>query len=84
MQSLKQYVQEHAIEPLQLALVARVRYLTIYNAINGKPISYTCAQKIRVALHVLTGVAYAGLLPVIDDPIEEQQTRPLSKIILLR
>jgi hypothetical protein len=79
MNALAYYLQVHQIEPLQLAMVAGVRYLTIWNALHGRPITSEHAAKIRVALHSLTGIAYAGTIFTIQEPaIDEQATRPIS------
>lgn len=61
------YLQWHHIEPLQLSLVAGVRYLTVWNAMQGRPIALAHAAKIRTALVRLTGVAYTGPLPMMQE-----------------
>lgn len=79
MNALTYYLQAHQIEPLQLAMVAGVRYLTVWNALHGRPITSDHAAKIRTALHSLTGIAYAGTIFTIQEPtIEEQATRPVG------
>jgi hypothetical protein len=79
MNALAYYLQVHHIEPLQLALAAGVRYLTVWNALHSRPITSEHAAKIRVALHSLTGIAYAGIIFTIPEPaIEEQTTRPIG------
>lgn len=79
MNALAYYLQVHQIEPLQLAIAAGVRYLTVWNALQGRPITAEHAAKIRAALHSLTGIAYAGTIFTIPEPaIEEQATRPVG------
>ena len=74
MSTFEQYLSEHHIEPMQLAIEADVRYLIVWNALKEKPISQAHALKIRVALHRLTGAVYRGPLPTHD----QSPTAPLS------
>jgi hypothetical protein len=60
MNSFAQYLETHQIEPLQLSVVAGVRYLTVWNALQGYPITEAHAQQIRAAIKQLTGQVYAG------------------------
>ena len=79
MNALAYYLQVHQIEPLQLAMVAGVRYLTVWNVLHGRPITAEHAAKIRIALHSLTGIAYMGTLLTIQEPaLEEQASRPIT------
>ena len=81
MKVFEQYLKDYNIEPIRLAVAAGVRYLTVYNAVNEKPISYGHAQKIRGALHRLTGSAYTGLLPILEEPpIDQLSTVRIKKI----
>jgi hypothetical protein len=74
------FLQEHHVEALQVSVVAQVRYLTVWNATKGKPISRKQAQKILTAAQQLTGFAYAGELALsADEPVEEQPTLRLRK-----
>lgn len=68
MTTFEQYLKDHKIEPIRLSTQAGVRYLTVWNAVNGKPIFYEYAQKIRIALYRLTGLTYTGPLPTLDEP----------------
>lgn len=84
MNPFEQYLQEHNIEPLRLSVAAGVRYLTVYNAMSGKPISALHEKRLRGALYQLTGEVFIGNLPVLEEQISEQQTQKLYKITRLR
>lgn len=80
MTTLEKYLSDHKIDPVRLSLEAGVRYLTVWNATKEKPIFYHNALKIRVALRRLTGLAYTGPLPTLDEPpIEQLPTIPISR-----
>lgn len=68
MNSFAQYLETYQIEPLRLSLVAGVRYVTIWNAIKGYPITEAHAQKIRAAIKQLTGYVYSGTIPTVKEP----------------
>lgn len=72
MTTLEQYLSDHKIDPVRLSLEAGVRYLTVWNATKEKPIFYHNALKIRVALRRLTGLAYTGPIPTLDEPPIDQ------------
>jgi hypothetical protein len=81
MNTLEQYLNEHKIDPIRLSLEAGVRYLTIWNATKEKPIFSHNAHKIRVALYRLTGLAYTGPLPTLDEPsVEHLPTIPIRRL----
>jgi hypothetical protein len=81
MKAFEHYLIGHNIEPIRLSIAAGVRYMTIYNAMNEKPISPEHAQKIGVALYRLTGEVYTGPLPVLTEPpIDQLPTVPLQRI----
>ncbi len=60
MNAFEQYLAYHEIDPISLSIEAKVRYLTVYNAKKGNPITPENAQKINEAVHRLTGTAYTG------------------------
>ena len=81
MHSFEQYLQDHKVEPLMLSVLARVRYLTVWHAMKGKPISRHHATQIIQAATSLTGVPYTGPISLLPDlPIEQIQTMPLKRI----
>ena len=60
MQPFEEYLQRHNLEALTIALNAKVRYMTVYNAMKGFPISSERTQQIRQAVFSMTKVPYAG------------------------
>ena len=82
MSTFEQYLSEHQIEPMQLALEADVRYLIVWNALKEKPISQEHALKIRVALYRMTGQVYRGPLPTHEQsPLDQLSTSRGKKSI---
>jgi hypothetical protein len=63
-----QYLHTHQIEPLQLSVLAGVRYVTVWNAVKGNPITAEHAEKIRQALKQLTGRPYIGIILTFKEP----------------
>jgi hypothetical protein len=81
MYPFEQYLQEHHLEALAVSINAKVRYMTVYNATKDNPITPEHAQKIRQAVHHMTGVPYAGTLTLTEPkPIEDVPTIPIKKI----
>lgn len=62
MHPFEEYLQQHKVEALQVAVIGKVRYMTVYNAMKGIPMSLEHAQQIRRAVLRMTQVAYTGLL----------------------
>jgi hypothetical protein len=60
MTTFEQYLELHKVDPVILSVVAKVRYLTVWNAKKGNPITPENAQKIRDAVFRLTGIPYVG------------------------
>ena len=56
----EEYLALHEIDPIKLSITAKVRYLTVYNAKKGNPITPENALKIKETVLKLTGVAYTG------------------------
>lgn len=83
MGSFEVYLQAHAIDPVQLSVYAKVRYMTIWNAMKGTPITAEHAQRIRAAVHMLTGEAYTGDIAT-QTPVAEQPTLPIRRLKLLK
>ena len=85
MHPFERYLQTHRIEPLALSIVAKVRYLTVWNAMKGKPIRRSYAIHILHATTLLTGVLYTGKLALLPEaPVEQTPTIPLARITLLK
>ena len=58
--AFEKYLALYEIDAIKLSIAAQVRYLTIYNAKQGNPITPENAQKIKETVLKLTGVAYTG------------------------
>ena len=74
-----QYLQYYGIEPLRLSIVAKVRYVTVWNAMHGNPISQDHAAKIRAALQSMTGMPYTGTIATIQEQSEATVAAPHSR-----
>jgi hypothetical protein len=69
MNAFEQYMQRYQIDPVKLYTEAKVRYLTVYNAKKGIPITAENAQKIRDAVLRLTGVPYVGSFVLLEESL---------------
>jgi hypothetical protein len=58
--AFRAYVQHYHLSPVDVALVARVRYLTLWKIAQGIPVRAAHAASVRMALHKLTGVPYTA------------------------
>lgn len=67
MNPFAQYLEAHQIEPLELSVVAGVRYLTVWNAMQGYPITEAHAHQIRAGIKRLTGQVYSGTILTIKE-----------------
>ncbi|HLZ59040.1 MAG TPA: hypothetical protein VKR06_19020 [Ktedonosporobacter sp.] len=61
------YLRAHRLDPLTVARVSGVRYLTIWNIQQGKPIRKEHAHIVRRGLHRLTGEVYAAGIAVYGE-----------------
>ena len=66
MNAFEQYLEQYEVDPIILSVVGKVRYLTIYNAKKGNPITPENAQKIKEAVLRLTGIPYTGSFVLIQ------------------
>ena len=66
MTNFEEYLALYEIDSVKLSIAAQVRYLTVYNAKKGNPITPENAQKIKLAVLRLTGVAYTGSFNVLQ------------------
>ena len=81
MNAFEEYLALHEIDPVTLSIQAHVRYLTVWNAKKGNPITAESAQKIKQALLKLTGVPYTGSFVLFkQQSIDEIPTLPIKKI----
>ena len=80
MQPLEVYLKEQGLEALTVAVVAKVRNVTVWNALKGNPIATEQAGKIRMAVLTLTGLLYTGPLEILPSAIDQQPTMPLRQV----
>jgi hypothetical protein len=80
MNAFEQYLQLHEIDPVRLSIEAKVRYLTVYNAKKGNPITDEDAKKIKEAVFRLTGVSYAESFVIIQQPSTQFSPIRVKKI----
>jgi hypothetical protein len=81
MHPFEEYLKQHHLEALTVSAVAQVRYVTVWNATRGKPITAEHARKIQQAVFTLTRVPYTGPLVLIpEQAIDQSPTIPVRKI----
>lgn len=81
MPSFEVYLQEHGLDPLLLSRRAGVRYLTVWNAMKGRPIRHAHAIQLIETARMLTGVLYVGKIPVLlSQSFEQAPTAPLMAL----
>ena len=81
MHPFEEYLQRHNLEGITVSMKAQVRYLTVWNATKGNPITFEQAQKIRQAVITLTGVPYTGSLVLTQvRPVEQIKVFPIKTI----
>lgn len=69
----RQYLSQHQLTPLDVALASGVRYLTVWRIWEGKPVKSVCVQLIRSTLFKLTGEPYSA--PILIWEEHERQNR---------
>ncbi len=74
------YLRAHHLEAIDVSIEAKVRYVTVWNALRGKPITLDHANKIRQTVLKLTGVPYTGVLALLDPPVADIPTIQIKKI----
>lgn len=81
MHLFEEYLKAHNLEALQVSVIGKVRYMTIYNAMKGFPISLEHARQIRQAVFSITRVPYTGSFTLIKpESVEDVPTIPIKKI----
>jgi hypothetical protein len=81
MHPFEEYLEAHNLEALQVSVIGKVRYMFVYNATKGFPISAESAKHIRQAVFTITKVPYAGPLTLIaSEPVEDAPTIPIKRI----
>lgn len=76
------FLRAHNIEALQLSITAQVRYMTVWNAAKGRPITPDHAAKIRTAVEQLAGTSYAGNIVIFDAQSIEDQPTATFRVVL--
>ena len=81
MNEFEQYLRHHHVEPRDVSIASGVRYLTVWNAMRDLPIRGEQAQKIRIGVQKMTGIAYDGPLVITPErPVDERPTLPIIRI----
>lgn len=80
MHPFEEYLKQHNLEALTVSIKARVRYVTIYNATKGIPITPEHAKKIHEAVYALTGTPYQGTFTLLSLEPGNIPTIPIRKI----
>ena len=80
MQSFEEYLKQHNLEALTVALQARVRYMTVYNAIKGRPITPQHAGQLLEAVLRMTGTPFQGSFVLTSTTVHEFPTFPVRSI----
>ena len=81
MQTFEEYLNEHNLEALTVSIKARVRYMTIYNAMKGLPITPEHAQQIHETVLNMSGVAFVGKFVLTRQvTFDELPTIPIKRI----
>ena len=79
--SFEQYLQQHHLEPITVSVIAQVRYLTVWNAMKGKPITPAHAAQIRAGVLKLTGVPYTGSFALTQEqPVDQLPGLPIKTL----
>lgn len=78
MHPFEEYLKQHHLEPLDISIKAGVRYVTVWNAVKGNPITPEHARKVQQTVLNLTGIPYTGPLALFQ---EQPSDRPLVKRI---
>ncbi len=80
MHPFEAYLKEQNLEALTVSIKARVRYMTIYNATKGIPITPQHAQQIRHAVFSLTGAPYTGMFTLTEPEVEDVPTIQIKRL----
>ena len=81
MQTFEEYLKEHNLEALTVAVKARIRYMTVYNATKGFPITPEHARLLRQTVFSMSGVPFAGNFILTEpEPTDELPTLPIKRI----
>lgn len=73
--AFRRYLAAYQLEPLEVAVKAGVRYMTIWRIWEGHPVKSQYELLVRQGLLRLTGIPYTAPVLVSDAP--KRKTRPL-------
>ena len=80
MHPFEAYLKHYQLNGLTLSIIAEVRYLTVYNAMKGIPITPEQAQQIRHAVLHMSGVPFTGAFVLTEpEPMNQLPTIPMKK-----
>ena len=78
--AFQRYIQRHELEPLDIALKAGVRYLTIWKIWKGAPIKPEEEPQVRRVLFSMTGIPYvAPILVLKESRNKERSSTPQAR-----
>jgi hypothetical protein len=81
----RRYLKQQNIEALAVSIKAGVRYVTVYNATKGNPITPEHAHKIKQAVLNMTGIPFTGNLVLIEQlPPDQLPTVPIKRFVKSR
>ncbi|HLQ28363.1 MAG TPA: hypothetical protein VK140_03895 [Ktedonobacteraceae bacterium] len=58
--AFRAYLQQYELHPLDVAITSKVRYLSVWNLMKGKPINADHAARVRFGLYTMTSVLYTA------------------------
>lgn len=70
--AFQSYVIQHQLSLLDVALAARVRYLTVWRIAHALPVQGRHAALVRAGLQRLTGVPYIASIALLTSLPEQQ------------
>ena len=81
MHPFEAYLKNYQLNELTLSIIAKVRYVTVYNAVKGFPITPEQAQQLRQAVLHMSGVPFTGAFVLTEpEPMNQRPTIPIKKL----
>ncbi len=74
--AFRRHLTDYGLKPLDVAVKAGVRYMTVWRIWQGQPISHQHELLVRQGLLRLTGIPYTAPILVSDEP--GRGTTPLT------
>ena len=69
------YLQQHQLNPLDVALASGVRYATVWNIAHHHPVRPAHAALVRAGLQRLTGVPYTTAIALLPSAEQHRDSR---------